>query len=88
MVKDVESLLQSLELPFRKVLLCSGDTGFAARKCYDMEVWYPGQQTYREISSISNCHDFQSWRMNLRHRPHQKTELLHTINGSGVAVGR
>ena len=98
MVSDVEALLQSLELPYRKMLLCSGDTGFSARICYDIEVWLPGQQMYREISSISNCHDFQSRRMSLRYRPQpigseggkakKSTVYPHTINGSGVAVGR
>ena len=97
MVKDVETLLQSLELPYRKVLLCSGDVGFSARICYDLEVWLPGQQAYREISSISNCYDFQSRRMSLRYKINSsstakkaKRESIypHTINGSGVAVGR
>ena len=79
-------------------MLCSGDTGFSARICYDIEVWLPGQQTYREISSCSNCGDFQSRRMSLRFRPAaqgsekdkkgKKTVFPHTINGSGVAVGR
>ena len=95
---DAEMLLQSLMLPYRKVMLCSGDTGFSARICYDIEVWLPGQQTYREISSCSNCGDFQSRRMSLRFRPAaqgsekdkkgKKTVFPHTINGSGVAVGR
>jgi len=95
---DAEMLLQSLMLPYRKVMLCSGDTGFSARICYDIEVWLPGQQTYREISSCSNCGDFQARRMSLRFRPAaqgsekdkkgKKTVFPHTINGSGVAVGR
>ena len=135
LISNVEELLVNLKLPYRKVLLCSGDTGFSARICYDIEVWLPGQQTYREISSCSNCYDFQSRRMNLRYRsdPHsattsttgssstacivdthnnndensiEKKELQgsqvgvnnskkykknvfpHTINGSGLAVGR
>jgi seryl-tRNA synthetase len=90
MVQDAEYLLQQLELPYRKVQLCSGDIGFAARLCYDLEVWLPGQQTYREISSISNCHDFQARRMQLRYRPAEgkKPVLCHTLNGSGLAVGR
>mmetsp|Transcript_77388 Transcript_77388/g.151846 ORF Transcript_77388/g.151846 Transcript_77388/m.151846 type:complete len:329 (-) Transcript_77388:19-1005(-) len=119
MVEDAEAVLRSLELPHRRVLLCSGDTGFAARICYDVEVWLPGQQMYREISSCSNCHDFQARRMDLRYRPlpptginesdsstpsptqgkadsnkhsnsklHKKTVYPHTLNGSGLAVGR
>ena len=99
MVNDAETLLQSLKIPFRKVLLCSGDVGFSARICYDLEVWLPGQQSYREISSISNCHDFQSRRMFLRYKtnPNSSQQLTnrkkgplypHTLNGSGVAVGR
>lgn len=98
LVGDAEALLESLELPYRRVLLCSGDTGFAARICYDLEVWLPGQQEYREISSCSNCYDFQSRRMALRYRPaheegckeakHKKTVYPHTLNGSGLAVGR
>lgn len=95
MTAHVESMLQSLKLPFRKVLLCSGDTGFSARICYDLEVWFPGQQAYREIASISNCCDFQSRRMKLRYKPLPSSgekkphnQHPHTINGSGVAVGR
>jgi seryl-tRNA synthetase len=96
MVNDVEVLLQSLDLPYRKVLLCSGDIGFSSRICYDIEVWLPGQQDYREISSISNCYDFQSQRMSLRYKGSsntvekigKKTLFPHTLNGSGVAVGR
>ncbi|MBW8785942.1 MAG: serine--tRNA ligase [Novosphingobium sp.] len=85
-----ESVLQKLELPYRKVLLCTGDLGFTARKTYDLEVWLPGQGTYREISSCSNCGDFQARRMNARYRPEgQKgTAFVHTLNGSGLAVGR
>lgn len=85
-----ESILQALELPYRVVTLCSGDTGFGARKTYDIEVWLPGQDTYREISSCSNCWDFQARRMNARYKPEgeKKTQFLHTLNGSGLAVGR
>ena len=85
-----ENILKELELPFRKVLLCSGDLGFSAYKTYDLEVWLPGQGKYREISSISNCGDFQSRRMNARYRdkPESKPTFLHTLNGSGLAVGR
>jgi seryl-tRNA synthetase len=72
------------------VLLCAGDTGFAARKTYDLEVWLPGQETYREISSCSNCGDFQARRMGARYRPKDAkgTRFVHTLNGSGLAVGR
>ena len=124
LVADAEALLRSLQLPYRRVLLCSGDTGFSARICYDLEVWLPGQQQYREISSCSNCYDFQARRMSLRYRPHpllltasvvllthhhssavdgissggskkdaqqqqkKTTAYPHTLNGSGLAVGR
>ena len=90
MTAAAESILQALELPYRKVILCSGDMGFTARKTYDLEVWLPGQNAYREISSISNCGDFQARRMNARYRQEgQKgTEFVHTLNGSGLAVGR
>jgi seryl-tRNA synthetase len=100
--------LEALELPYRKVRLCSGDIGFSARHCYDLEVWLPGSKEYREISSCSNTGDFQAKRMNLRYRPAAKEEatddnvggkkkkkakkpkpvFCHTINGSGLAVGR
>lgn len=85
-----ESILQQLELPYRKVVLCSGDVGFGANKTYDLEVWLPGQQAYREISSCSNFKDFQARRMQARWRNpvSGKPELLHTLNGSGVAAGR
>ncbi len=85
-----EKVLQKLELPYRVVALCAGDTGFAAAKTYDLEVWLPGQKRYREISSCSNCTDFQARRMLARWRNPAtgKPELLHTLNGSGVAVGR
>jgi seryl-tRNA synthetase len=90
MTAAAESILQALDLPYRKVLLCAGDMGFTARKTFDLEVWLPGQAAYREISSCSNCGDFQARRMNARYRPEgQKgTEFVHTLNGSGLAVGR
>ncbi|GFM29999.1 serine--tRNA ligase [Novosphingobium sp. PY1] len=90
MVAAAEGILQALELPYRKVLLCAGDMGATARKAFDLEVWLPGQSAYREISSISNCGDFQARRMNARYKPEgsKKTEFLHTLNGSGLAVGR
>ena len=91
MVQAAESILQKLELPYRKLLLCTGDMGFASQKTYDLEVWVPSQGKYREISSCSNCGDFQARRMNGRFRPEngsKKTEFLHTLNGSGTAVGR
>ncbi|MGD2173379.1 MAG: serine--tRNA ligase [Gammaproteobacteria bacterium] len=85
-----ETILRLLELPYRKVILCGGDLGFASTKTYDLEVWLPGQQTYREISSCSNMTDFQARRMKARWRNPQtgKPELVHTLNGSGLAVGR
>ena len=85
-----EEVLKRLGLPYRVVVLCSGDTGFGARKTYDLEVWLPGQDTYREISSCSNCGDFQARRMKARFRPAQGkgTRFVHTLNGSGIAVGR
>lgn len=85
-----EKILQLLELPYRKVRLCGGDLGFSAAMTYDLEVWLPGQQKYREISSCSNCEDFQARRMQARYRNPEtnKPELLHTLNGSGLAVGR
>ena len=85
-----QGLLEALELPYRTVTLCTGDTGFGARKTYDLEVWLPGQGTYREISSCSNCGDFQARRMNARCRPkgEKQTRFVHTLNGSGLAVGR
>ncbi len=90
MVGHAEKVLQLLGLPYRKVLLCSGDMGFAAIKTYDLEVWLPSQHTYREISSCSNCGDFQARRMQARWRNPEtgKPELAHTLNGSGLAVGR
>ncbi len=85
-----EQILQRLELPYRVVALCAGDIGFGARRTYDLEVWLPGQERYREISSCSNCGDFQARRMKARYRNPEtgKPELLHTLNGSGVAAGR
>ncbi|WP_045499918.1 serine--tRNA ligase [Vibrio hyugaensis] len=85
-----ETVLQLLELPYRKVVLCTGDMGFGARKTYDLEVWVPAQETYREISSCSNMWDFQARRMQARFRRkgEKKPELVHTLNGSGLAVGR
>ncbi len=84
-----EALLQRLELPYRVITLCTGDMGFASTKTYDLEVWLPGQNKYREISSCSNCEDFQARRANLRfRRPGGKPEYVHTLNGSGLAVGR
>ena len=90
MTKQAERILQLLGLPYRVMALCSGDVGFSATKTYDLEVWLPSQNTYREISSCSNCEDFQARRMQARWRSPQmkKPELLHTLNGSGVAVGR
>jgi seryl-tRNA synthetase len=90
MVGHAEKVLQQLGLPYRKVLLCTGDMGFAAQKTYDLEVWLPSQNTYREISSCSNCGDFQARRMQARWRNPAtgKPELVHTLNGSGLAVGR
>jgi len=89
MVGHAEHVLQALELPYRVVLLCGGDMGFAAAKTYDLEVWLPGQGAYREISSCSNCEAFQARRMQARFRSAQgKTEFVHTLNGSGLAVGR
>lgn len=90
MVGCAEAILQRLELPYRKVLLCKGDMGFSARKTYDLEVWLPSQNTYREISSCSNCGDFQARRMDARFKRdgEKKTEFVHTLNGSGLAVGR
>jgi seryl-tRNA synthetase len=90
LTEHAEAILQRLELPYRVVALCTGDLGFAAAKTYDLEVWLPGQGRYREISSCSNCLDFQARRMQARWRNPEtgKPELVHTLNGSGVAVGR
>lgn len=88
MTAQAESILQALELPYRVVQLCTGDMGFSAVKTYDIEVWLPSQDTYREISSCSNCGDFQARRMGARIKDGKQTELVHTLNGSGLAVGR
>src|SRR5690554_5417134 len=90
MVGHAEAVLQALELPYRVVLLCSGDMGFGAAKTYDLEVWLPAQNTWREISSVSNCEAFQARRLQARFRagPKGKPEYVHTLNGSGLAVGR
>jgi seryl-tRNA synthetase len=89
LVGHAETILRRLELPYRKVALCTGDIGFASAKTYDLEVWLPAQNTYREISSCSNCEAFQARRMQARFRNAQgKPELVHTLNGSGLAVGR
>ena len=90
MTKCAETVLEKLGLPFRTIVLCSGDMGFSAKKTYDLEVWLPGQDAYREISSCSNCGDFQGRRMNARYRSEgaKGTRFVHTLNGSGVAVGR
>lgn len=90
MTECAQTVLKRLELPFRTVVLCTGDMGFASMKTYDIEVWLPGQNTYREISSCSNCGDFQARRMNARCRAagEKHTSFVHTLNGSGVAIGR
>lgn len=90
LVHDAEKILQRLELPYRVMLLCTGDTGFASAKTYDIEVWLPGQNEYREISSCSNCEAFQARRANIRSRlgPDSKLDFVHTLNGSGLAIGR
>lgn len=90
MVRCAEAVLEKLGLPYRRMLLCKGDMGFSARKTFDLEVWLPSQGTYREISSCSNCGDFQARRMDARFKRagEKKTEFVHTLNGSGLAVGR
>jgi seryl-tRNA synthetase len=90
MTACAEEILKRLELPYRTMVLCSGDTGFASRKTHDIEVWLPGQNAYREISSCSNCGDFQARRMMARYRPAEgkDVQFVHTLNGSGLAVGR
>jgi seryl-tRNA synthetase len=89
MTRCAEVILERLELPYRRMLLCAGDTGFSAARTYDLEVWLPGQGMYREISSCSNMRGFQARRMNARYRGAEgKPEFVHTLNGSGVAVGR
>jgi seryl-tRNA synthetase len=90
MLASAEGILEALDLPYRRMLLCSGDMGFTAKRTFDLEVWLPGQDTFREISSISWCGDFQARRMNARYRPEgaKGTAFVHTLNGSGLAVGR
>jgi len=90
MTECAEEVLKRLNLPFRRMLLCTGDMGAGARKTYDLEVWLPSQNTYREISSCSYCGDYQARRMDARYRPEAgaKPEFVHTLNGSGLAVGR
>ncbi len=89
MLSHAENILKKLGLPYRVITLCTGDMGFGSTKTYDLEVWLPAQNTYREISSVSNCEAFQARRMQARFRNAQgKPELLHTLNGSGLAVGR
>ncbi|MDA8159770.1 MAG: serine--tRNA ligase, partial [Desulfobacteraceae bacterium] len=90
LLSDAEEVLQLLELPYRVVALCGGDLGFSSSKTYDIEVWMPAQNTYREISSCSNFTDFQARRGGIRYRPQggNKSALVHTLNGSGLAVGR
>ncbi len=90
LTRDAEMILEALELPYRRVILCAGDLGFSAQKCYDLEVWFPAQDKYREISSCSNFGDFQARRANLRYRPADggKPRYMHTLNGSGLAIGR
>jgi len=90
LTRDAEEVLQRLEIPYRVVILCTGDLGFAAAKTYDLEAWLPGQGDYKEISSCSNFEDFQARRANIRYRPRGKkgTQFVHTLNGSGLAIGR
>ncbi len=89
LTRDAEEILEALELPYRRMLLCAGDTGFSSAKTFDLEVWLPGQQVYREISSCSNFEGFQARRANIRFKPAGgKNEFVHTLNGSGLAVGR
>jgi seryl-tRNA synthetase len=90
LTSHAERVLELLQLPYRRVLLCTGDMGFGSAKTFDLEVWLPSQQTYREISSCSNFEDFQARRANIRFRPSAggKTQFVHTLNGSALAVGR
>ncbi len=91
LTRHAETILEKLDLPYRRVVLCTGDMGFSSAKTYDLEVWLPAQNTYREVSSVSNCTDFQARRASLRYRPaggKGKPRFLHTLNGSGLAVGR
>ena len=85
-----EKVLQLLGIPYRVIVLCTGDMGFGAAKTYDIEVWLPSQHTYREISSCSNCEDFQARRMGMKYKPADggKARFIHTLNGSGLAIGR
>ena len=85
---DAGSVLELLKLPYRLVLLSTGDIGFSSSKTYDLEVWFAGNEMYKEISSCSNFKDFQARRMNIKYLENKKRELVHTLNGSGVAVGR
>jgi seryl-tRNA synthetase len=90
LTRDAEEILQQLDLPYRVVALCTGDIGFSSAKTYDIEVWLPGQNRYREISSCSNFEDFQARRAGIRFRREARkgTEFVHTLNGSGLAIGR
>ena len=90
MTQNAEAILEELGLPYRRVILCTGDIGFSASKTYDLEVWLPSYDNYKEISSCSNCTDFQARRANIRFKRDaaSKPELAHTLNGSGLAVGR
>lgn len=88
LLRDVSDIVEALKLPYRIFLLCSGDTGFSSAKTYDLEVWIPSENKYREISSVSNCTDFQARRANIRIRRKKGLEFIHTLNGSGLAVGR
>ena len=91
MVADAENILQTLGLPYRVITLCTGDMGFSAAKTYDLEVWLPSYDSYKEISSCSNCTDFQARRANIKYRDPENikgTRFVHTLNGSGLAVGR
>ncbi len=90
LTRDAETVLEMLELPYRRILLCAGDLGFSARKCYDLEVWFPAQDKYREISSCSNFADFQARRANIKYKPADggKARFIHTLNGSALAIGR
>jgi seryl-tRNA synthetase len=88
MLESAESILKDLNIHYRIMTLCSGDMGFSAKKTYDIEVWLPGENSYREISSCSNCGDFQARRMNSRYKLKDKNIYVHTLNGSGLAVGR
>lgn len=88
MTRCAEAILTELGLTWRRIILCAGDTGFGAARTYDLEVWLPGQRAWREISSCSNCRDFQARRMKARFKRGKENLFLHTLNGSGVAVGR